>query len=79
VFRALGTNTVGEIRAGMFADVMLYLVPVPFVIADFFAIRTNWKKAGERLHLSQEALQFDQQPFPFPFRALLFADVPRNG
>src|SRR5580692_9007082 len=59
VLGARWADAVSEMGAGMFADVMLELIPIAFVVADFFAVGTNREKTAQHLHLAQKLLQLN--------------------
>src|SRR5581483_116062 len=54
--RTFGAHAVRKLRIRMVPDKELNLVPVTLVVADLFAVRTDWQQAAQRLHVRQRLL-----------------------
>ena len=44
----------GEFRSGVLLDIVLHLVPVPFIVPDLLAVATDREEAVEFLDVLQE-------------------------
>src|SRR5216684_4670439 len=68
---ALRTEPVGELRVRVGADVSFQLIPVPVIIADLLARRTDGQQAAQGLDVGQSVLQLPNQHVPLFLRSLI--------
>ena len=68
-----------EFRLGMLAYIRFDLVPVPFVIPDFFAGGTDGQHAAQCLDLGQRVLQIFNQTISLSFALFAFGDIADNA
>jgi hypothetical protein len=58
---ALGTKAVAELSFGMFADILLQLVPVPFVIPYLLTGSTDRQKPAQCLYFIESRFEFEHK------------------
>jgi hypothetical protein len=51
-FDAFGAETMANCDIGMSADIDLKLIPIPLIVSNLLACRTDWQKAAKLLHFS---------------------------
>jgi len=57
----------------VFGDKLFHLTPIPHVVTDFFASRTDGKQTFECVYLVKRLAQFGDQSIGFFFESLPFA------
>lgn len=71
-FRTAGTNRVAHLGAGLFAEILVHLLPVPVVVTDFLARCANGQQIAKALHFVEGGPKLNDEPLPlfFPFPLL---------
>src|SRR2546425_7202848 len=76
---ALRANPMGKLSFRMGADVLFDLRPIPAVVANLFAPRTNRQQSPQSFNIGYGISQLLNELLALLFQALLLGDIQRNA